>query len=163
MIWAGLTPDLQQKLRPFTKANRRFVSIDELFDTAADAETLPPNYDMLQQPTEYGSGIQKGMTKPHQPATQAAEISSSRAGSGTKPGLKSTLPPATWVTREDRQWRLESRVSLRCGVKGHQSWECPKYTPAAKPEQKSIQNLDTNEWERHVKCQRSFDGQEQKH
>jgi len=45
IIWAGLKAYLDLKLRPFTKANRIFDSIDELFDTAADVETPPQNYD----------------------------------------------------------------------------------------------------------------------
>ena len=47
-------------------------------------------------------------------------------------------------------------------MKGHKSRECPKYSPAEKPEQKSTQRLDTNEGERHVKHQRSFDTQQHK-
>jgi hypothetical protein len=65
MIWAGLKPYLHPKLRPFTKANGRFDSIDELFDTAADVETPPRNYDKQQRPTESGSGNQKGKKRPH--------------------------------------------------------------------------------------------------
>jgi len=39
MIWAGLKPYLWPKLRPFTKTNGKFDSIDELFDRVADIET----------------------------------------------------------------------------------------------------------------------------
>jgi hypothetical protein len=151
IIWAGLKPYLHAKLRPFTKANGRFDSIDELFDTVADVETPPRNYDKQQRPTESGSGNQKGKKRPHQPSTQTGESSTSGAGSGTKPGSKSTLPPAPWVTRDERQRRFDARVCLRCGVKGHQSRECPKYSPAEKPKQKSTQKLDTIQGERHVK------------
>jgi len=45
VIWAGLKPYLHPKLRPFTNASRGFDSIDELFDTTADIEAPPPNYD----------------------------------------------------------------------------------------------------------------------
>jgi hypothetical protein len=163
MIWAGLKPYLHPRLWPFTKANGRFDSIDEVFDTAADFGTPPQNYDKQQRPTESGSGNQKGKKRPHQllTSTLAGERSTSGAGSGTKPGSKLTLPPAPWVTRDERQRPFDARVCLRRGVKGHQSRECPKYSPAEKPEQKSSQKLDTNEGERHVKCQRSFDSQQQ--
>jgi hypothetical protein len=43
MIWARLKSYLHPKLRPFTKANGRFDSIDELFNTAVDVETPPRN------------------------------------------------------------------------------------------------------------------------
>jgi hypothetical protein len=39
MIWARLKPYLWPKLRPFTKRNGRFDSINELFNRAADVET----------------------------------------------------------------------------------------------------------------------------
>jgi hypothetical protein len=163
MIWAGLKPYLHPKLRPFTKAKGRFDSIDELFDTAAVVETPPPNYDKQQRPTESGSANQKGMKRPHRlsTSTQAGESSTSGAGSGTKPGTKSTLPPAPWVTKDKRQRRFDASVCLRCGVKRLQSRECPKYSPAEKPAQNSTQKLDTNKGERHVKRQRSFDTQQQ--
>jgi hypothetical protein len=48
MIWAGLKPYLHPNLRPLTKANGRFDSIDELFDTAADVETPPRHYEKQQ-------------------------------------------------------------------------------------------------------------------
>jgi len=164
MIWAGLKPYLHPKLRPFTKANRRFDSIDELFDTVADLETPPQNYDKQQRLTESGSGNQKGKKRPHQlsTSTPAGERLTSGAGSGIKPGSKSTLPPAPWVTMDERQRRFDARVCLRCRVKGHQSRECPKYSPAEKPEQMSTPKLDTNDGERHVKRQWSFDTQQQK-
>jgi len=164
MIWAGLKPYLHPKLRPFTKANGRFDSIDELFDTAAVIETPPRNYDKQQRPSESGSGNQKGKKRPHHlsTSTPAGERSTSGAGSGTKPGSKSTLPPAPWVTRDEGQRRFDARVCLRCVVKDHKSQECPKYSPAEKPEQKSTLKLNTNEGERHVKRQRSFDTKQQK-
>jgi hypothetical protein len=49
MVWAGLKADLLPRLKPFTKANRKFNSIDELFDRAADVETEPEKYDKQQQ------------------------------------------------------------------------------------------------------------------
>jgi len=153
MIWAGLKPYLNPKLRPFTKANSRFDSIDELFDTGVHVETPPRNYYKQHRPTESGSGTQKGKKRPQQPSTQTGESSTSGAGSGINPGSKSILPPAPWVTRYERQRRFDTRVCLRCRVKGHQSRECPKYSPAEKPKQKSTQTLDTNEGERHIKRQ----------
>jgi len=141
MIWAGLKPYLHRKLSPFTKANGRFNSIDELFDTAAVVETPPRTYDKQQRPTESGSANQQGKRRPHQlsTSTPAGESPTSGAGSGTKPGSKSTFPPAPWVTRDELQRPFNARVSLRCGAKGHQSRECPKYSPGEKPEQKSTQ------------------------
>ena len=49
MVWAGLKADLLPKLKPFTKANGKFNSIDELFDRAADVETEPEEYDKQRQ------------------------------------------------------------------------------------------------------------------
>ena len=135
MIWAGLKPYLHPKLSRFPKANGRFNSIDDLFDTGADVETPPQNHDKQQRPTESGSGNQKGKKRPHQPWTQVGDSSTSEVCMRTKPVLKSTLPPPAWITREERHLRLEARVCLRCGVIGHQSRECPQYSPNEKPEQ----------------------------
>jgi hypothetical protein len=49
MVWAGLKAELLPKLKPFTKADGKFNSIDKLFDQAADVETEPEKYDKLQQ------------------------------------------------------------------------------------------------------------------
>jgi len=49
MVWAGLKADLLPKLKPFTKANWKFNTIDELFDCAADVETELEKYDKQQQ------------------------------------------------------------------------------------------------------------------
>jgi len=93
MIWAGLKPYLWPKLRPFTKTNGRFDSIDELFDRAADVET-PRKSDKQEQSTEIGGGNQKGKKRPHQPSVSTASGggpgsesgSGSVSGSGSGPG-----------------------------------------------------------------------------
>jgi len=49
MVWEGLKAYYLPKLKPFSKANRKFNSIDELLDRAADVETEPEKYDKQQQ------------------------------------------------------------------------------------------------------------------
>ena len=45
MVWAGLKANLLPTLKPFTKENGKFNSIDEVFDRAADVETEAEPYD----------------------------------------------------------------------------------------------------------------------
>jgi hypothetical protein len=48
-VRAGLKADLLPKLKPFTKENGKFNSIDELFDRAADVKTEPEKHHNRQQ------------------------------------------------------------------------------------------------------------------
>jgi len=80
MIGAGLKPYLWPELRPYTKTNGRFNSINELFDRLADVET-PRKSDMQQQSTEIGGGNQKGKKRRHQPSVSTP--SGGGWGSGT--------------------------------------------------------------------------------
>jgi hypothetical protein len=45
MIWAGLKPELHPKVKPFTNEDGMVDSMDELFNRAADVETIPQKYD----------------------------------------------------------------------------------------------------------------------
>jgi len=163
MIWAGLKPYLHPKLRPFPMANATFDSSDVLCSTIVDIKTPPQSNDNQQWRPERGRGNQNGMKRLHQTEswTRKGESTTTGAGLGPKPGSESKLPPESLVNTDNSQRRFEVGVSLRCGMNCHQFRECPKHWPTEKLKQKSTQKQDTNVWECHVNCQRSFDTQQQ--
>jgi len=59
IVWVGLKADLLPKLNPFTQANWKFNSIEELSVQAADVETKPEKYDK-QQPKPQGESSPPG-------------------------------------------------------------------------------------------------------
>jgi hypothetical protein len=104
MVWAGLKVHILPKLKPFIKANGKFHSIEELLDSAAVVETEAEKYDKKQQkpPGESSRpGSKKRNYRPSISETNDVPQNPSKPDkSDMSSGVRTDLPPSTWVNGE---------------------------------------------------------------
>ena len=130
MIWAGLRANLLPKLKPLTKANGKFNSIDEHFDRAADVENEPEKYDKQQQKPPGESSRPGGRKHNFQPSiskTKDEPRNPSKPDKSDKPSGGKDLPTSLWVTGEVYISRIANGKYLQCGD-DHKTFQCPKYS-----------------------------------
>jgi len=173
MVWAGLKADLLPKLKPFTKENGKFNSIDELFEPAADVETEPEKYNKQQQQTpgessrlggkkrNFRRSISETKDLPKNPAKPDKPDKPSRGGGRD-------LPLSPWVTGEVYASRKANGKCLQCGGESHKAFQCPKYSKpnyqdSLAPGDGKGKDTDCTGGNRQIKRQQSFDTHQPKH
>jgi len=170
MVWAGLKADLQPKLKPFTKANRKFNSIEELFDRAADVETEPEKYDMQQQKPQSESSRPGGKKRNFRPSISEMKDVPKNPSKPDKSdklsGGGKDLPPSPWVNGEIYASRNANGKCRRCGD-DHKTFQCPKnskpnFQDGLNPGYGKDKDRDDKGANRQIKRQRSFDTQQAK-
>jgi len=170
MVWAGLKADLLPRLKPFTKANGKFNSIDELFDRAADVETEPEKYDKQQQKPPGESSRPGGKKRNFRPSiseTKDVPKNPSKPDKSDKSsGGGKDLPLSPWVNGEVYASRKANGKCLRCGD-DHKTFQCPKYSKPnfqdrLNPGDGKGKDRDDKGGNRQIKRQRSFDTQQAK-
>jgi len=130
MVWVGLKADLLTKLKPFTKVNGKFNSIDELFDRVADSETEPEKYDKQQQQPPGESSPPGGRKRNFRPSiSEMKDVPKDtfKPNKSDKSSGRKELPPSPWVTGEIYASRKANGKCLWCGD-DHKILQCPKYS-----------------------------------
>jgi hypothetical protein len=147
MVWAGLRPGIQARIKPFARENGRFASIDELFKKAQDVEIrsnrnkragTTQNQPASTAEKRHGnngsnSGSNGGKTKKKRPYHDTPPTPSRN--------YRQNLPPAPWVDRETRDKRREKALCWRCGG-DHKTVHCPKYSRVDIPPSQDRQDRD---------------------
>jgi len=165
-----LKADLLPKLKPFTKENEKFNSIDELFDRAADVETEPEQYDKQQQKPAGESSRPGGKKRNFRPSISETKDVPKHPSKPDKTGKSSggggtDLPPSPWVPGEVYASGKANGKCLRCGGEGHEAFQCPKYSKpnyqdSLAPRDGKGKDTDGKGGNRQIKRQRSFDTQQ---
>jgi len=164
MGWGGLKADSLPKLKPFTNADGKFNSIDELFDRAADVETELERDDKLQQ-TPPGESSRPGGRKlnfrPSIPEMKNVPKNLSKPDKSDKPSGRKDLPPSPWVTGDVYSSRKANGKCLQCGD-DYKTFQCPKYSKPnfqdrLTPGDGKDKYKDEKCGNRQIKRQRSFD------
>ena len=165
MVWAESKANLLTKLKPFTKANGKFNSFDELFDRAADVETEPEKYDKQQQmpPSESSApGGKKRNIHPSISETKNLPKNPSKANQSNPSSCgRNGQLPSPWVKSEVYASRTANRKCLQCGD-DHKTFQYPKYSKTII--QDRLTSRDRKGKDRHdidgsrqIQLQRSFD------
>jgi len=167
MDWVGLKADLLPTLKPFTKENGKFNSIDELFDQAADLETQPEEYNKQRQKPPGESSRPCGKKPNIRPSISETKEVPKIPCKPEKPDKSSgaggkDLPLSPWVAGEVYAARKPNGKCLRCGCEGHKAFQCPKYSKpnyqdSLAPRDGQGKDTDGKGGNRQIKCQRSFD------
>jgi hypothetical protein len=149
IVWAGLRPGMQARIKPSVRENGRFASIYELFKTAQDVE-IWSNRDKRagttqnQPPTPAekwngynggnNGGNNGGKDKKKRPYYDAQSSTPSRNYSHDYSHNYDhwNLPPAPWADRETRDERRENELCNGCGG-ANETLLCPKYSRADIP------------------------------
>ena len=131
MVWAGFLAGLLPRLKPFTKANWKLNSIDELFDQAADVETEPEKCDkQWRKPLGESSrpGSKKRDFRPSISETKEVPKNPSKPDKSDElSGGGKDLPPSLWVNGEVYASRKANGKCLRCGD-DHKTFQSPKFS-----------------------------------
>jgi len=177
--WAGLRHALKMKVRPWISSGKdRFDTLDQLFDCAAASEfKLDHKKPGGQQQQQRQAGeSQKGGDKKRnfQPSiSEPAEntsgnsnnsgIGHSKSGKSKKSsgGSRANLSPAPWHSKEAYESRKANRQCTRCSSGDHKTYVCTKYGKTNPPEQNSS-NSGGGYDGKQIKCQKSFNTQQQK-
>jgi len=172
LVWAGLKADRLPKLKPFTKENRKFNFIEELFDRAADVETELEKYNKLRQKPPGESSRPGGEKLNFRPSIAGRKDVPMIPSKPDKPDNSSgsggmDLRPSPWVPRAVYSSRKANWKCLQCGGEGHKAFQCPKYSDlnyqdSGAPGDGKGKDTDGTGGNQQIKHQRSFDSKQAK-
>jgi hypothetical protein len=131
MFWSGLKEYLLPKITPFTDESRRFNTINELFDRAADVES-PLKVDKQNQQHHQATqqeDSKKGNFRPS--ISEPTETTQTNPGTSGHPnksggGNRTNLSPAPRRTQEAYEKRSLNQQCTRGGSKEHKAHKCTK-------------------------------------
>ena len=121
IAWAGLHDAIKTRIAPLA-TNRKFESLDELFEKAAAAERR-------REPEQYNDSSKQPRSKKRHHSGSVANTQETTA-TVSKPEGK---PRAPWVSKDVYMQRVRDGQCVRCAKKGHEGKDCRTYAPAAGP------------------------------
>jgi len=178
MAWAGLRHALKTKVRPWISSGKdRFDTLDQLFDCAAASEFKPDDKKPGGQPHQqrqagesHKGGDKKRNFRPSisEPAdntsgnSKNSSTGNSKSGKFNKSsrGSRANLSPVPWLSKEAYESQKPNRQCSRCSSGDQKTYLCTKYGKTNPPEQNSS-NSGSGYDGKQIKCQKSFDTQQQ--
>ena len=161
IAWSGLRPGLKSKINLLTPKTRRFDSMEELFDRAADSEVKQdgkkpqPQQPEQQQRQLRESSQQGGKKRNFRPSIfEPAEAPKPDKSKSDKDDKRT---PAPWVSPELYETRKSEGKSICCGSPKQKTFRCTKYTRA-----NCSENLAPPGDGKQIKRQLDFDSQQPK-